>query len=244
MICYGLPRTTLKQRTFRRGRLSEQVVVELEKMIADQYRDGQPLPKEADLADQFGVSRIVIREAVKILEGRGVLDVRAGSGTYVVLPSVEKVKESLLRLFRDQPVPSMTDIEKMMEIREVLEESAARLAAVRGTEEDFAEMQSAVDSMAAGGDDVAEADIRFHRAVAKAAHNPYLEMILEPLTAVLLQQIRLTNSYTVGVELHRSVMDEIRKGSVVGARQAVRRLMTRTLDHTRKAIELISTAKA
>ena len=67
-----------------------------------------------------------------------------------------------------------------------------------------------------------EADLRFHRAVVRAAHNRYFEMMLEPLTSLVIQQIRLTNSYEVGPALHRRILEEIRKGSAVGARQAAR----------------------
>lgn len=237
--------TQNKNRTFRRGRLSEQVVTELESMMAEEYPAGARLPKEAELAERFRVSRIVIREAMKLLEGRGVVEVRAGSGTFTVGPSLEKVKESLLRLFQDQPSPTLADMEQMLEIREVLEETVASLAAVRATEADIAEMESALAAMEAGngGPETIEADLRFHRAVMKAAHNRYFEIMLDPLTSLVVQQIMLTDSYEVGPALHRKVAEEIRKGSSVGARQAVRRLMRFTLDHTRKAIELIEASR-
>lgn len=231
----------LRKRGFRQGRLSEQVVVELEKMMAEEYPAGARLPTESELADRFRVSRIVIREAMKLLEGRGVVEVRAGSGTYTVAPSVDKVKESLLRLFRDQASPALSDMEEMLEIREVLEETVASLAAVRATDADLAEMEAALVIMEAGSDgpETMEADLSFHRALVRAAHNRYFEMMLEPLTSLVFQQILLTNTYEVGTPLHRKILDEIRKGSSVGARQAVRRLMRFTLEHTRKAIELL-----
>ena len=235
----------LPQRSFRRGRLSEQLVLELERMIAEEFPvPGDRLPKESELAERFHVSRIVVREAIKVLEDRGVLEVRAGSGTYALAPSIEKVKESLKRLFKDRPFPAQSDAELMLELRGVLEESVAGLAAVRATPEDLETMEAALVAMGAGRSDeeTAEADLRFHLAVARAAHNPYFEMVIEPLTSVFIQQIRLTNSYTVGVELHRSVAEEIRSGNPVGARQAVRRLMRNTLEYSRKAILLMESA--
>jgi DNA-binding FadR family transcriptional regulator len=72
----------------------------------------------------------------------------------------------------------------------------------------------------------------------RAAHNRFFEMMLEPLTSLVIQQIMLTNSYEVGPALHRRIVEAIREGNSVGARQAVRRLMRFTLEHTRKAIEL------
>jgi DNA-binding FadR family transcriptional regulator len=239
-----VPSKRLQKRGFRRGRLSEQVVAELEKMIAEHYPAGECLPKESELAERFHVSRIVIREAIKILEGRGLVEARAGSGTYTTPPSIDKVKESLLRLFKDQPIPSLADMELMLELREVLEETAASLAAVRATPGDLAEMEAALIDMESGedGPESVGADLRFHQAVAKAAHNRFYEMVLEPLTAIFMQQMMLTNAYQVGADLHRAVAEEIRKGSSVGARQAVRRLMRRTLQHTRKALEVIQAA--
>jgi GntR family transcriptional repressor for pyruvate dehydrogenase complex len=237
--------THLPQRSFRRGRLSEQVVLELERMLAEEFpTPGDRLPKESELAERFHVSRIVVREAIKVLEDRGALEVRAGSGTYTLAPSIEKVKESLKRLFKDHPFPAQSDAELMLELRGVLEESVAGLAAVRATPEDLETMDAALVEMEAGHDDegTAEADLRFHLAVARAAHNPYFEMVIDPLTSVFIQQIRLTNSYTVGVDLHRSVAEEIRNGNPVGARQAVRRLMRNTLEYSRKAIRLMESA--
>src|SRR5215475_11173187 len=117
------------KRSFRRGRLSEQVVEELERTILEEFPvPGSRLPKESALADRFRVSRIVIREAMKILEDRGVVDVRAGRGTITMAPTPERVKASLFRLFRDQPIPTHSEMERMMELREVLEETVAALA--------------------------------------------------------------------------------------------------------------------
>ena len=95
---------TAAKRSFKRGRLSEQVVTEMERMIQEEYREpGLRLPKEAELAERFRVSRIVIREAMKVLEDRGMVEIRAGRGTMTAAPTPQQVKASLLRLFRDQP---------------------------------------------------------------------------------------------------------------------------------------------
>jgi DNA-binding FadR family transcriptional regulator len=232
------------KRSFKRGRLSEQVVAELERTILEEFPEPRTrLPKEAELADRFRVSRIVIREAMKILEERGVVEVRAGRGTMTVAPTPERVKASLLRLFRDQPIPTLSEMERMMELREVLEETVAGLAAVRATPEDLQRISAALADMAATGrsvEETIEADLRFHVAVAEAAHNRFFEMVLEPLTQVFVQQIKLTDSYTVGVDLHRHVFDKIAKGDPIAARQAVRRLMQSTRNHVKTALQMLS----
>jgi DNA-binding FadR family transcriptional regulator len=81
-----------------------------------------------------------------------------------------------------------------------------------------------------------EADLRFHRAVMRAAHNPYLELVLDPVMSVFLQQIKLTN-FNKGLEMHRQVFQEIKARNTIGARQAVRRLMKATLNDSRQALK-------
>ncbi|MCC7497782.1 MAG: FadR family transcriptional regulator [Bryobacterales bacterium] len=232
----------LQKRTFRRGRLSEQLVTELETMIVEEFPQvGSTLPKEDELAVRFGVSRIVVREAMKILQDRGLVEVRAGRGTRVVSRELDRVKEALARVFADQPVPSLADMELMLELRQVLEETAAELASVRATPDDLAAMERALQGMECEGSEAEtmEADLAFHHAVARASHNRYLEMIIEPLTQVFLQQIQITNVYSVGADLHRHIFDAIRKGNQIGARQAARRLLRDTKNHTRMALQAI-----
>lgn len=234
----------MQKRTFRRGRLSEQLVAELEAMILEEFpQPGLRLPKEEELATRFSVSRIVVREAMKILQERGLVAVRAGRGTLTIAPSSDKVKEALIRLFKDQPAPVLADMELMLELREVLEETVAGLAAVRATPDDLREIGEALERMGRGGaeHETIDADLQFHLAVARAAHNRYFEMVLEPLTHVFLQQIKLTDSYHVGVDLHQQIFDAIREANPLASRQAVRRLIRHTRNHTRVAIELLST---
>lgn len=158
-------------------------------------------------------------------------------------PKPDRVKESLLRLFRDQPVPTIQEMERLLELRQVLEETTASLAAVRATAEDLREIGAALAEMREEAEDLGctiSADLRFHRSVMRAAHNPYIEMVLDPLMEVYLQQIKLTNSFNTGWEQHREVFVEIQARNPVGARQAVRRLMKTTLTDSRKALNNIN----
>lgn len=231
----------MKQRSFRHGRLSEHVVAEVQRLIsAEHSTPGSRLPKESELADRFQVSRIVVREAMKILEDRGVVEVRAGRGTLTVAPSPERVKESLLRLFGDQPVPTLNEMESLLELRQVLEETSASLAAARATEDDILSIGSALADMARENSDLTstiEADLRFHRSIMRAAHNQYLEMVADPVMSVFLLQIKVTDSLSTALELHRDILLQIQARNPAGARQAVRRLMQRTLDDSRNALK-------
>jgi DNA-binding FadR family transcriptional regulator len=231
------------KRSFRRGRLSEQVVAELERIIREEYpQPGMRLPNEDEIADRFRVSRIVVREAFKVLEDRGVVEVRAGRGTITIAPTPERVKASLLRLFHNQAIPTLTDVERMLELREVLEETVAALAAIRATPEDLARMSAALDDMAAGAslEETVEADLRFHIAVCASAHNRFFDMVLEPLTQVFVQQMKLSDSHSVGIDLHREIFEKISKGDPVAARQAVRRLIRSTRNDVRTALQALS----
>jgi DNA-binding FadR family transcriptional regulator len=230
----------MQKRSFRNGRLSEFALREIQLMIAEEYPEfGSRLPKEAALADRFQVSRIVIREAMKILEDRGVVEVRAGRGTLTVPPSSSRVKESLLRLFGNQPVPTVQAMEQLLELRQVLEEMTASLAAVRASEADLGRIETALNDMKQESADLeftVAADLRFHRSLMSAAHNPYIEMVLDPLMEVYLQQIKVTDSSNTGWELHHDIFLQIQARNPLAARQAARRLMRMTLLDSRKAL--------
>src|ERR1700733_7922770 len=97
----------MQKRTFRNGRLSERVVPEIQRMIVEEYAEPlSKLPNEAALAERFQVSRIVIREAMKVLQDRGVVEVRAGRGTLTLACKPDLVRESLFGDFRDSPTPT------------------------------------------------------------------------------------------------------------------------------------------
>jgi GntR family transcriptional regulator, galactonate operon transcriptional repressor len=231
----------MKKRTFRHGRLSVQVIDEIQRMIVEEYPvSGSRLPREADLADRFQVSRIVVREAMKVLEDRGVVEVKAGRGTLTLAPNPSRAIRELTRLFHDQPFPTIDEMEQLLELRQVLEETTASLAAVRATDEDLREIETALEEMKgnqAEVDKTIAADLKFHRAVMKAAHNRYFEMVLSPLMSVYLQQIKLTNTLATGFDAHHNVFVQIRDRNSVGARQAVRRLIKITLDDSRRALK-------
>ena len=175
---------------------------------------------------------------MKVLQDRGVVEVRAGRGTLTLACKPDLVQESLLRVFRGQPIPTFEEMESMLELRQVLEEMSASLAAVRATEEDLAAIQTALTGMDHGKtlEDTITADLEFHRAVMRAAHNRYLEMVLDPVMSVFLQQIKLTNAAFTGIELHHDIFNQIRARNPVAARQAVRRLMKSTLQDSRRVL--------
>ena len=195
------------------------------------------------MAERFQVSRIVVREAVKILEERGVVEVHAGRGTVTRTPTPDRVHAALLRLFRGRELPSIDSMERLMEVRQVLEETVATLAAVRATQEDLDRMKDALirmermERMGTSASQDGDPDLDFHLAVAAATHNPYFQLVLQPLTGVFLELISLTNLSAVGLEEHQAVYEAIRDRNGIAARQAVRRLMKLTTTDLRRVLE-------
>jgi len=219
-------------------RLSSRITDQLEKLIATEFAPGNLLPNEKDLSARFQVSRIVIREAMKMLEDRGVVEVRAGRGTTVVSPTPEHVKDALFRLFRAGGIPTLQEMEGLLELRSVLEEKAAELSAKRAKPMELAEIEAALMGMRFGknADDIYAADLRFHLAVARASGNRFFEMVLGPLTHVFLAQIKLTDQINVGVRDHGKIYAAIRRGDPEEAARAMRRLLNMTRSDMRRAL--------
>jgi GntR family transcriptional repressor for pyruvate dehydrogenase complex len=152
------------------ARLSNAVYEQIFTLIASgEFPLNFRLPAEAELARRFGASRPVIREALARLRDDGIIVSRQGSGSYVR----QRPDNAMLRFV---PVSSIADILRCFEFRVGLEGAAAALAAVRAEESDIAEIRAALDDLESGiqkRELGADADGRFHLAVAKATHNQY-----------------------------------------------------------------------
>ena len=156
---------------------SQQVARELLARIADAGVDvGQTFATEAELLQQFDVSRPTLREGIRILEAQGILEQRPGPGGGVVIcrPSLDTLAHSLSVFLRFNGVPFVA----VLKSREVIEPALAAEAALQGTEADFAEMDASIRRMGDNGDDqeafIAE-NRAFHGIVARASGNKVLE---------------------------------------------------------------------
>ena len=175
----------------RRHRLADQVIDGVHTLIRDgTYRVGERLPAEADLCELFGVGRSTLREAVRVLANRGLVDVRHGDGTFVAASvPLESLEERLNRA-------ELTDI---YEARMHLEVPLAALAAERHDARDLKAMRSALrkrERAIRAGDvaKYAEADFAFHRAVAKAAKSVALAGVYESFVQAV--EARLAEALT------------------------------------------------
>jgi GntR family transcriptional repressor for pyruvate dehydrogenase complex len=152
------------------------------------FPPGAALPPERALAQQFAVSRSSVREAVRVLEHAGVLEVRTGSGTYVTEDALSKA--TLLRV-EAETTGQYSPID-IIAVRRALETVSARLAAGQHTRLDIASLELAIEThaqMLDAGQDPTEPDSRFHLLLGAASHNSLLQNHVEQVIGVLKQQM-------------------------------------------------------
>jgi GntR family transcriptional repressor for pyruvate dehydrogenase complex len=210
-----------------RKRLPELVANAIEEaVIAGEYVAGSQLPSEQTLANQFGVSRNVVREAFKFLKERGLITIMNGSGAYVRQPSSEPTSDALGRYIR--LLGAHDSIESLYEARRLLEGANARLAAQRATPEDLQILANCLQRMREHAGSIerwSEADLDFHRAIAKATHNPFLAVLLEPLVdqlrGVIAEGYLVPGAVERGLQAHIRLFEYLKAKDAEGAYQAI-----------------------
>lgn len=194
--------------------LHHEVAGRIGSLIAQgRIQPGSVLPNEAALGVEFGVSRTALREAIKVLASKGLVEVRRKTGTRVRLHTEWNMldPEVLSWLFSGTGVPA--GLADLMEVRRVVEPAAARMAAGRATPEDLDEIREACLAMERATGDLpssVESDLRFHLAVLEATHNVFMRPFGALIQAALRASFRLTNSnrdlYSKSLKLHRAVV--------------------------------------
>ena len=179
----------------RREPLADQVIAQLRAQITSgEWPVGSRIPTEVELVEQLGVARNTVREAVRALAHNGLLDIRQGSGTYVLATS--ELAGVMHRRFAD------ADQSQVSELRQALEAAAARLAASRRTERDLKLLDTTLarreDAWNSGDVEAfVQTDAAFHQAVMAASHNEVLSALYADLGEVMRAEVR----HTVGPEL-------------------------------------------
>ena len=183
---------------------------------------GQKIPNEFELAKQFGVGRSTIREAVKGLVSRGILEVRRGSGTYVINTNS----------FEDDPLGlgKMEDKYKMaldlFEVRLMIEPEIASLACRNASEEELRKLKKLCDEteqLYRGGHNHINKDIEFHTCIAHCSKNQVVETLVPVINTAVYTFANLTHRLLKEetLETHRAITDAILKRDSVGARCAM-----------------------
>jgi GntR family transcriptional regulator, transcriptional repressor for pyruvate dehydrogenase complex len=199
-------------RPIRKSALYEEVVDRLREFIdGHDLRPGDKLMPERELAEQLGVSRTSVRQALTALKVLGIVDIRPGDGVYLVRT------EELIPSLALEVLESQADYPMIWEVREAVETQAARLAAARRTDADLGRMDAALEAMsesiAAGGEGIV-GDRRFHEAILSASHNPLLQQLFEQLAGAIDRtsqgSLSLKGQPPISLEAHRAILAAIR----------------------------------
>jgi GntR family transcriptional repressor for pyruvate dehydrogenase complex len=179
----------------RTSRLYEQIVQQIEEsVVKGTLKPGDQLPAERELAQQLGVSRTAVREAVKTLREKGLVEAYSGRGTFITDGTTQAARQSfdlMVKLGQPEGSPYLA------ELRLILEPGIAAMAALRASAEDIARMRKAVEAMERtqrNPDAYIEADLDFHLAVAEAAGNPLILSLIDSIVGLLRgQRIKIFN---------------------------------------------------
>jgi GntR family transcriptional regulator, galactonate operon transcriptional repressor len=210
--------------------LHEQTVEMLgTRIVHGHYAPGTPLPPE-QLEQEFGISKTVLREALRVLAAKGLVDSRQRRGTLVRPRSSWKLLDAdLLRWQGGEPDEAF--LENLAEVRGIVEPAGARLAATRRGPADLNALRAALRAMAEAGDDawaVVDADLAFHRALLDAAHNELLsrmEVVIEAGLRARDQIVHQGESWPNSLPVHQAILDAIEAGDPDAAGQAVQALL-------------------
>jgi len=207
--------------------LPSKVAAHITREIADgRLNPGDKLPSENELASHLGISRNVVREAVAQLRADGVVYARQGRGTFVMAP-----EERLAIRLDPETLKDGSSLQSLFELRNTLETEAAGLAAERCTPGDLEEIKTAVERMSGverWEDGSIEADLVFHRTIAKATGNPYIHTFVSFICDQIRRSIHLAR-YTnplhelveINVAEHVVIYEAIAAGDPEAARSAM-----------------------
>lgn len=174
------------------GRISGVIVEQIRMLIRQrQLRPGDRLPSERKLCEQFGVSRVMVREALRVLESTGLIQIRVGAhgGAFVTAPTSDRVGEGIADLIS---LTSMTAAD-VTEARSVLELGIVPLVCERATEDDIADLLGICERSKLAlkrSDYQLDLSAEFHTRVARAAHNPAIEMLAQSFHGPMLMSLQ------------------------------------------------------
>ena len=208
-------------------------------VISGGFRPGERLPPERELCERLGVSRTVVREALNLVEARGLVSIEHGRGAVVSGGEPRAVRDTLGLLLRVKP----KTLWELLEMRGILEVEVAGLAAGRAGPEDVGAMRVQVEGMRGSIDapeGYVDADVAFHALLARAARNGVLLTMLEPVVDLLrasrgVSAARPGNARRALVE-HERILDYVQSGDAEGARREMRSHLANTAGDIEAAI--------
>ena len=223
----------------RSSRLYEQIVQQVEESIQKgQLKPGDQLPPERELAEQFGVSRTAVREAVKALREKGLVEAYPGRGTFITDGTSYTIRQSLDRMMRN----GNEGFAFLAEVRQILEPEIAALATTRADDEALEAMRKQVEIMDTAKEDpdaFIEADLDFHLALAEAAANPIILSLIDSIVGLLREQrmgiFQVEGGPERGQYHHKKILQAVEHRDAAGAREAMKAHLTQVGDDSRHA---------
>jgi GntR family transcriptional regulator, transcriptional repressor for pyruvate dehydrogenase complex len=219
-----------------RDRAADQI---LDMVVSGGLNPGERLPPERELCAHLNVSRTVVREALNLLEARGLISIEHGRGAVVSGGNTDAVRDTLGLILRVRPKA----LSELLEMRKILEVEIAGLAAERAEEEDVRAMRVQLDKMATSIDapkGYVDADVEFHTLLAGAARNGVLLTMLEPIVDLLRAGRRVSASRRPDNALRAlGEHEEILRRVEVSDAEGARREMRAHLANTAKDIEAV-----
>lgn len=210
-------------------RLAEQIT---EMLSLGRFQPGDKLPGEPEFSRELGVSRTTLREAIRVLATRGILEVRRGVGTFVTRSEHIHADYDLLKI-QDTRV----SLKDLYEIRLLFEPQAAYYACLRATEEELAAIlrygRELEDIVLARDPRWDEYERQFHNSIAAAAHNQFITALFPSLNRAIRQGVILANESPLVAEHtlgdHRRIMEYIKDRNPIGAKAAMHLHMLNTM---------------
>ena len=235
-------------RAVKTSRLYELIVQQVEESILKgQLKPGDQLPAERDLAQRFGVSRTAVREAVKALREKGLVEAYSGRGTFVTDGTSHAIRHSLDLLISINQQEGWTHL---AELRYILEPEIAALAAPRIEEQLLSTMREAVAAMERSLHDpeaYVEADLDFHLALAEAAGNPLVLSLLDSIVGLLREQRSRIFNVEGGPERgqfhHKRILAAVEGRNAEAARETMRDHLQQVLADSDVAVKDNSQSK-
>ena len=209
------------------------------------YAPGDILPAEPILGEKLGVSRIVLREVVKSLSSKGMLEVRRKTGTIVLEPSNWSLFDPEIISWRANTATlDESMFKELMELRSIVEPAACRLAALRISEEERETLSTAMEAMrcAVHGDgDYASADLAFHTTILKAFLNQFIQQMQNALATILHKNFEIISEVhggpTRSLPMHETLMQAILDGKPEAAEQAASTIISQAEKDLRESFK-------
>ncbi|MGW4061131.1 FadR/GntR family transcriptional regulator [Amycolatopsis sp. NPDC004747] len=223
-----------------RGLHGQTVEALASRILSDEWGEGTVLDLPA-LREELDISLTALREALKVLAAKGMIDARQKRGTFVQPREKWNMLDADVMRWQTAAADDPGLLDELSEVRAVVEPAAARIAAGRATEEDLDSLRDALADMTAAGDDPdasVQADLAFHRRLMAATHNNFL-MRMERIIAIGLAErdklVHGTSPAEDPVPSHRKVFDAIVAGDPAAAEQAMLALVTKAGEDLEKA---------